>query len=315
MMRFLLRLIARPTANAPRTTIGNLDHGRKTSPRGSIHHPNINSRRRSLRSGKVNPIAVALVPPIIFLAGLMVYNGFRAVVPEALAISKTQQVEAMEVLKGIASTTKKGLEIPQAASLRAGGSSRLVIARPANDAAYLLVAGTISASFIGEKVELDRMLYLRFSRSALRVESGGKAIDAVLLYARTETNPLVVDDPSTNPEISVFDLLFANQTLLPVPGGMLYSNRYESDNGMKIEVTMSTGQSGAISLTDVPQLNFKIDSESTAWIEMPKTVRVQHKAVGTENLNLGMLIPLDDGGSDPFTISLFNEQVASVNRP
>ncbi|MEM8945753.1 MAG: hypothetical protein AAGD11_11260 [Planctomycetota bacterium] len=269
----------------------------------------------SLRHGKVNPVAIALVPPIIFLAGLMIYSGFRAVAPSALTIASTQRVEAIEVIKGISPVTKRGLEIPQTASLRSGGSSRLVIAHSASNGAFLLVSGTISAGFIGEKVELDSMLHLKFARNTFRVESDGKPVDAFVFYCRLETKPLIVDDPNTNPEVSTMDLLFANQSIGPVPPGMLYADRYESDSGMKIEATMSFGPSGTMGLGEVAQLNFKLDPSSTAWIEMPRNVRLQHKAVGTENIDVGILIPLNDRGSGPFSISMFGEEVASVGRP
>lgn len=269
--------------------------------------------RSCIRHGKVNPVAAALVPPVIFLAGLMVYKAVKVVAPSALTIDKTQKVEAMEVIKGISPVTKKGLEIPQAASLRGGGSSRLVIAHPTENGAFLLVSGTISAGFLGDKIELDKMLHLRFSRSQIEVTSGGEPVDAVMLYSRLETNPLIVDDPNTNPEISVLDLLFANQTLKPVPPGYLKDNYYESDNGMRIEFSMSMGRSGTISLGDVPQLNFKLDPESTAWVEMPRTVRVQHKAIGTEDLKIGILIPQDDG-TEPFVITMLDEEIATVRR-
>ena len=46
---------------------------------------------------------------------------------------------------------------------------------------------------------------------------------------------------------------------------------------------------------------------------MPKMYRVQHTAVGTEDLELAIIIPLDDG-TDPFEIMMFGEKVATVRR-
>lgn len=268
----------------------------------------------SLRAGKVNPILVALVPPIAFLAGLMVYKGFRTVVPSAFSIDSTQRVEAMEVIKGVSPTTSKGLPIPQTTSLRSGGSSRLVIARAASNGAHMLVAGSVSAGFLAEKNELDNMLHFKFSRSNLRVESDGQPVEAVLLFPRTHTEPLRVDDPSTNPEVSVMDLLYANTTLKPIPPGFIEGTKYESDNGMVIQVGMGFGKSGALNLGERSQLNITLDSNSTAWVEMPSTVRQQHTAIGSEPLEVGLLIPLKGSGSGPFVIKMFGDEVATIPR-
>ncbi len=270
--------------------------------------------RVTARRGKVNPVLVALVPPIVFLAGLMVYKGFRTVVPSAFSIASMQRVEAMEVIKGVSPTTKNGLPIPQNTSLRSGGSSRLVIARPANNGAHLLVSGSISAGFLAEKNELDKMLHFKFGRHSIEVESGGESVDAVLFFSRTETKPLRLDDPNTNPDISVFDLLYNNITLKPVPPGFIEGNKYTSDNGMTIDVSMGLGQSGAITLGEVPQLNISVDSGSTAWVEMPSTVRQQHTAVGSKPLDIGILIPRKAKGSEPFVIKMFGEEVATIPR-
>ena len=268
----------------------------------------------SSRCGKVNPVFMAVIPPIIFLAGLMIFNAFRAVVPTAFAVQSTQQVEAMEVIKGISPTTKNGLPVPQAASLRGGGSSRLVIAHPASDGAFLMVSGSVSSGFLADKAGLDKMLHLKFDRSRIQVESGGNPVDAVLFFPRKETNPVVVDDPNTNPEVSVMSLLYSNITLKPIPPGTIEGTTYTSDNGMKIEVEMSMGRSGAISFGDVAQLNIKIDSQSTAWIEASRSIRQQHKAIGTEDLEIGLLLPLKNSGTESFVIKMFDEEVATIPR-
>ena len=178
----------------------------------------------------------------------------------------------------------------------------------------MLVSGSVSAGFLAEKNELDKMLHFRFSRSNFRVESDGEPIDAVLLFPRTQTNPLRLDDPNTNPEVSVMDLLYTNTTLKPIPPGFIEGTKYESDNGMVIEVGMGFGKSGALNLGEVPQLNIKLDSNSTAWVEMPSTVRKQHTAIGTEPLDVGLLIPLKGSGSGPFVIKMFGDEVATIPR-
>ena len=258
-------------------------------------------------NGKVNPLMVAAVPPIIFLAGLMVYNIYRAVVPPAFTVDNEQtgQVEAMDVIGQISPIRSNGLPIPQASSLRAGGSSRLVITHKANNGAFLLVSGTISSGFLIDKVPLDNMLHLKFPSTNVRVQSGGETVKSFLFYSRKETAPLRTADPNTNPDVSVLSLLFTTPVIKPVPPGIIYPGKYVSDNGMTIECLGGGFSSG---------LEFSLDDDSLAWIETPRNIAIQHTAIGTDDLPIGILIPLDDG-TDPYSIIMFGEEVASVDRP
>ncbi len=270
------------------------------------------------RRGGVNQVLIAIVPPIIFLAGLLVYNAYKWVVPSAFTVDRTTTVEALEVLDGINPLGKAGLFIPQPQSLRSGGSSRLVVSRAADDGAFILVTGQISASFLQEKIPLDRMLHLQFLRNSIRVESAGESVEAVVLILRTETNPLVVEAPSVDSPVSS-SALFADQSLLPVPAGTTFPTMFVSNNGMSVACSLGEG-SGTIGPVDLSslvvssQLEFTLDPESSAWIEMPKTLRFQHTAIGMENPEIGLLIPRDAAGSDPFEIVLLGEPVATIQR-
>lgn len=60
------------------------------------------------RRGKVNQLLIATIPPIVFLAGLMLYNAFRFVMPASFSVEKTRSVEALEVIGGMTPLAKMG---------------------------------------------------------------------------------------------------------------------------------------------------------------------------------------------------------------
>jgi len=266
------------------------------------------------RHGKANQMLIAIIPPVVFFSGLMLYNAYKWFVPSPFTVAQTETVEALEVLDGVSATAKNGLPIPQPQSLRNGGSSRLVVSRPAADGAFTLVTGHIWPGFLKEKNSLDQMLHISFSRSSIRVESGGEPVDTVVMLPRTHISPLVVDAPSSLLNVDTQSELFASQTLLPVPAGSATPVKFTSDNGMSVECAFAIGKSGTISFGTTPQMEFSLDSMSSAWIEMPKTYRIQYQAVGAENLEIGLLISTDDGGTEPYTVQMFGEQVATIRR-
>jgi hypothetical protein len=270
--------------------------------------------KKTTRHGKANPMLVAIVPPLIFVVGLMLYSVFKWAAPSPFTIDKVQTVEAIEVIGKISPTTKNGLLIPQAASLRAGGSSRVVVSRPHDRGAFFLVSGFVSAGFIQEKNPLDGMLRLKFGRDRFYVESGGERVDAMLLVPRDETNPLYVDVPNVEVGIDPMTLLFPGDSIGPQPAGILYTDKFESDNGMSIVTTIAIGQSGMMGMAEVPQFNFKLDPSSSGWVEAPRNISLQHKAVGTEDLGIALLIPLESTGDGPLSIVMFGEEVATVSR-
>lgn len=268
---------------------------------------------KNLRWGKTNQALIAVFPAVLILSGVMVYSAYKWFVPDAFSVVKSRRAEALVVLDGFSCQTKKGLPIPQTQSLRRGGSSRLIISHPAPDGKYLLVSGPISAGYMIEKIPLDTMLHLEFSSSQIRVESGGEEIAAVVMVPRTETTPLVVDAPSMLvAEGEVPPMPFDEDGEIPRPAGAVSGSSFNSDNGMSVQYTGAVGQSGTISLGDVAQLQFTLDESSRAWVEMPRKYRIQHQAVGTSDLEIGILIPQNPANTEPFEIYIFGEKVASV---
>jgi hypothetical protein len=276
----------------------------------------ISAGRNQPFRGKVNPVLLAVVPPLLFVSWLMVSFAFRLVAPAPFTLDHDSggTVEAIEVLHKIKTTTKKGLLIPQSASLRAAGNSRVVVTHPHPEGDFLLVAGRVSASFLQAQKSLDRMLHLELGRNQLRVESGGETIPVLLLLPRHESNPLYVDVPSVEMGVNPMALLFPDATIGPQPGGVLYSDHFLSDQGMSITATIGIGPSGTMGLGDAAQFNLVLDDESHGWVEAPQTVRIQHTAVGTQDLDIGLLIERDPNGSAPYQIFLFGQPVATVSR-
>ena len=269
--------------------------------------------RKTHRLGKVNQLLIAALPPIIFLAGLILYNVFRFVMPAAFSVDKTRKVEALEVMGGISPLSKNGLPIPQPQSLRAGGTSKLVISRPAADGDYLLVSGVLSASFLKSKIELDRMLHLNLSKNDVWVESDGERVEAFVLLPREYDDPLEVDDPTTDPNDPVFYRLYQNPVLLTTPQGSASGGSFFSDNGMEVKCESGTGTTGTLGMPAV-QLLFTMDPDSSAWVTISRNYRVQHTAIGTADLALGVLIPRDAPGEGSFQIVVLGESVASIGR-
>ena len=260
----------------------------------------------TLRAGKSNQALIAIFPIVLILSGLMVYNAYKWFSPDPFIVAKSQRVEALEVLDGFMGVTRKGLPIPQPQTVPRGGSSTLIITHPVvEDGPYQLIFGRISASYMIDKIELDRMLQLRVNANQIKVESGGEAVEATILVPRTKTEPLLVDAPTSDSPEGEQPEYFVNKILLPAPTGTIEGLSFESDNGMVVE--------GPEDFDFLGQLEFQLDEDSQAWLTMPKMYRVQHTAVGTEDLELAIIIPLDDG-TEPFEISMFGEKVATIRR-
>jgi hypothetical protein len=235
-------------------------------------------------------------------------------VPSAFSIDKTEVVEALEVIGGLSPLRKNGVQVAQAESLRGGGSSRLVVTHPAPDGAYLLVRGPVSAGFLADKIPLDKMLHLPINSTDISVQSDGQPVSGVMmLLSRTETNPLRAD-ASIPDDVDLFDILYVNTILTPAPAGTKTDGKFTSNNGMVVDAGAAMGRQGAVSLGDSMELTFTLDPLSRAWAEMPRTVRLQHTAVGAENLDLGILIPRSAPGTGTFKIFVMGEEVASVKR-
>ena len=139
-------------------------------------------------------------------------------------------------------------------------------------------------------------------------------MDAFVLVPRYETAPLYVDVPNVELGVDPISLLFPGDSIGPMPDGVLYTDKFESDNGMSIVTTIAIGKSGMMGMAEVPQFNFKLDSDSSGWVEAPRNISLQHKAVGTEDLGIAMLIPLESAGDGPFSVIMFGEEVASISK-
>jgi hypothetical protein len=268
-------------------------------------------RRRRL--GAVNPAALVVFVGLAILCAILAVNAYKFFVPSALAVEKTEVVEALEVIGGLSPLRKNGVQVAQAESLRGGGSSRLVVTRTAPDGAFLLVRGPVSAGFLAGKIPLDKMLHLPVNATDISVQSDGQPVNAMLMLARTETNPLRAD-ASLPEDVDLFDILYVSSTLQPAPAGTKTDGKFTSNNGMVVDAGAAMGRTGAVGLGDSLELTFTLDSLSSAWVEMPRTVRLQHSAVGAENLDLGILIPRSAPGTGPFKIIILGEEVASINR-
>ena len=156
-------------------------------------------RCATLRAGKSNQALIAIFPIVLILSGLMVYNAYKWFSPDPFIIAKSQRVEALEILGGFMGVAKNGLPIPQPQTVPRGGSSTLVITHPAiDDGPFQLISGRVSASYMIDKIELDRMLQLRINADQIKVESGGEVVDATILVPRTRTEPLLVDAPTSD---------------------------------------------------------------------------------------------------------------------
>lgn len=269
--------------------------------------------RRAERRGKTNQLLIAIVPPIVFLAGLMIYNAYKFVMPSAMTVDKTRVVEALEVIGRLSPLTSNGLPIPQPQSIRAGGSSVLVVTRPAQDGDYILVTGMVSASFLQDKIGLDKMLHIKLERSNITVESGGESVEAVVLVPRTETEPLTVDDPTTDPDDPAIAKLYKEPKFVTAPAGSISGRTFTSDNGMTVDCQAAFGTSGTLGMP-AAQLHFTLDPDSSAWIQMSHNYRIQHTAIGTEDLEIGLLIPREAPGKESFDVKILGESVATVRR-
>jgi hypothetical protein len=253
----------------------------------------MNPRRRW---GGINPAQLVVFVGLAVLCIILLANAYRFFVPSALTVEKTEVVEALEVIGGLSPLRKNGVQVAQAESLRGGGSSRLVITRAAPDGEFL------------------RMLHLPVNSSDISVQSDGHPVTVVLLLARTETNPLRADASSPDPNVDIMELLFTSPTLQPAPAGTKGNNKFTSNNGMVVTAGVEMGPSGVVSLGDSLELTFTLDPHSSAWVEMPRTIRLQHSAVGTENLSLGILIPRNAPGTGPYKVFILGEEVASIER-
>jgi hypothetical protein len=262
--------------------------------------------------GAVNPAALVVFVGLAILCAVLLVNGYRYLMPSALTVEKTEVVEAIEVIGGLSPLRKNGVQVAQAESLRGGGSSRLVVTHPAPDGAYLLVRGLVSAGFVADKIPLDKMLHLPINTTDISVQTDGQPVNAMLLLSRNE-NP-VRADASLPEDVELLDILYVNTTLQPAPAGTKTDGKFTSNNGMVVDAGTAMGRQGAVSLGDSMELTFSLDAVSKAWVEMPRTVRLQHSAVGAENLNLGILIPRSAPGTGPFKVIILGEEVASINR-
>lgn len=266
------------------------------------------------RIGAINPAQLVIFAGMAILCVVLLANAYKFFVPSAYTIDKTDVVEALEVMKGVSPLRKNGVPLAQAESLRGGGSSRLVVTRPAADGAFELATGKVSHGFVAGKLPLDKMLHLAVNANEIIVTCDGQPVQAVLLVPRTETNPLRVDAVSSDPEVDVVSTLFTNQTLLPAPAGTTSPGKFVSNNGMSVDTGLDMGKTGAVSLGEALELAFTIDPLSSAWVEMPRTVRLQHTAVGSEDLLLGILIPRNTPGTGAYKVTMFGEEVASIPR-
>lgn len=266
------------------------------------------------RSGAINPAQLVIFAGVAILTAILLANAYKFFVPSAYTIDKTEVVEALEVMKGVSPLRKNGVLLAQVESLRGSGSSRLVVTRPAPDGAFELATGKVAHGFIADKLPLDKMLHLAVNANEILITCDGQPVPAVLLVPRTETNPLRVDAVSPEPEVDVVSTLFTNQTLLPVPAGTTTPGKFVSNNGMSVDTGLDRGKTGAVSFGETLELAFTIDPLSNAWVEMPRTVRLQHTAVGAEDLHLGVLVPRNTPGSGPYKVTLFGEEVGSIPR-
>lgn len=267
---------------------------------------------RRLRLGAGSPAALVVFVVLAILCLVLAANAFRNLLPSALEVEKTEAVEALEVIGGLTALRKNGVQLAQTESLRGGGSSRIVVTRPAPDGAFLLVRGPVSAGYLADKVPPDKMLHVAVNSADIVVQSDGQPVAVTLLLTRTETKPLRAD-ANIPDDVDLAEILFVNTTL-PVPVGTKADGKFTSDNGMVVEAGTALGSTGAVSLGDSLELTFTLDPQSSAWIEMPRTVRLQHSAMGAENLSLGLLIPRNAPGAGPFKIIILGEEVASIKR-
>jgi hypothetical protein len=265
------------------------------------------------RVGAFNPAPIVIFVGLAILCAILLANAYRYFVPAAFGVEKSEVVEALEVIGGLSPLRKNGVQVAQAESLRGGGSSRLVVTRPAPDGGFLLVRGSVAAGFLSSKIPLDKMLHMAVSASDIVVQSDGQPVTVTLLLSRTETNP-VRADASVPEDVELFDVLYTNMTLQPAPAGTKTDGKFTSNNGMVVDAGATMGQQGAVSLGDSLELTFTLDPKSSAWVEMPRTVRLQHTAVGAESLNLGILVPRNAPGTGPFKVIILGEEVASINR-
>jgi hypothetical protein len=267
---------------------------------------------RRTHQGAVNSAALVVFAGLVILCTILLSKGYRYLVPPAFTVEKTEVVEALEVLGGLSPLNQNGLQVAQTESLRSGGSSRLVVTRSAPDGAYLLVRGPVSAGFLKDKIPLDKMLHLPINNSDISVQSDGQPINAMLLLTRS--NHPVRADANIPADTNPFDALYVNNILQPAPAGTKVDGKFTSNRGMIVDADTTRGQEGPVSLGESLELTFTLDPLSKAWIEMPRTVRLQHSAVGAENLDLGILIPRNAPGTRPFKIVILGEEVASINR-
>ena len=262
------------------------------------------------RHGKIDRLQLILLPPCLFFAGVLLYNVFRFVSPPAFAVEGVETVEVLEVVGKLSPLRANGLLCAQAESIEGGGSSRLVIARPAVDGPFLLVRGNVLHGFLVEKVGLDNMLHLKIDTSKIAVEVNGEPVEAILFGPRKETAPLRVANVTVGPEEDVISILYANQTIQPAATGQSSAGNFTGDNGMLVKCGVGVGRGGPANLGEQFELQFTLDELSSAWIEMPKSVRLASTAVGAENWDIGLLIPID---KRPAQIRMFDEVVATVD--
>jgi len=268
-------------------------------------------RREKSRCGKIERVQIILLPPLLFIAGIAAYNAFLWISPPACSITKTEKVEALEVISRISPHRKNGLPVAQAEPLRGGGGSRVAVTRPAADGAFLLASGAISYSYLLDNIKPDKMLHVKLSASDIRVESDGQPVKAILLLPRHETTPLQIDGLSLMPDESVFDRIFTKQTIQPVPAGKITGGSFTSDSGMLVDAGVGSGNN-PLSIGGLITLDITIDADSSAWVEIPRTHRIQSMVVGGEDLEIGFLIPYNDDITKSYQVHFLGQQIANI---
>ena len=271
----------------------------------------VSTKTTNVSAGKIERVQVIMLPPLLFIAGIAVYNAYLWISPPAFLSEKTERVEALEVISRISPHRQNGLAVAQAEPLRGGGSSRVAVTRPAADGAFLLARGAISYAFLMENIQPDKMLHVKLLASDIRVESEGQPVEAVVLLPRHETTPMKIAGISLVPDESVFDRLFSKPTILPVPKGKFTGGSFVSDNGMKVDTGLGSG-GGFLAAGGLISLDVTLDSLSSAWVELPKTHRIQSMVVGGEDLEIGFLIAYDGDLMKSYQVQMFGQQIANI---
>jgi len=261
------------------------------------------------RSAKLDKMQVLIFPPALIISAVLIYKAYRWVAPPALTIDSIEVVDVVQAYRGLTPLRKNGIMFHQSEPLTDGGSSRLLVTRPADEGTHVLVQGRIAHGFLGSKIELGKMINLKINTRKFEVEADREPVPFILLTPRT--TPVQVELGSMLEGVSQEQIAPTQLT-----GLVLAEDPNQHVNNSEIEVEFQPSDQGGSAMPGLMSLRMdvKFNEDGTAWIELPRSFHLPSPAIGGEDLEVGFLIPLDSAAEGRYAIRLFGDRVARLPR-